>query len=246
MVILHGVLGSSANWKSLANRFGKHRTVYTLDLRNHGQSPWSDKMHYADMADDVAEFIDPLDHASLVLIGHSMGGKVAMAHALQYSDQIDALIVADIAPVTYQHNFTDLIDPMLALDLTAISARSDADEKLSNSVSNQDIRAFLLHNLAYDKKDERWSWRPNLKVIRKAMSRIAGFDISRRGSFDAPALFVFGEQSDYVLAQHHRVIGEYFKRASYEQIADAGHWLHAEQPSAFVRVCERFLSENRG
>lgn len=242
LVILHGLLGSSANWRSLAKRFGQHRAVYSLDLRNHGQSPWSEDMDYALMADDVLEQIDTLDHRRIHLLGHSMGGKVAMELALSSPQSIDSIIVADIAPVAYAHDFDHFIEPMLALDLSMISRRSQADTQLSKRVPDPAIRAFLLHNLNYDKADDRWSWRPNLEVLLNCMPKIIDFDVPLPGVCTCPALFLHGENSNYVLPEHTQTIRFHFPRAKFHQIKQAGHWLHAEQPKAFVQACEAFLS----
>lgn len=242
LVILHGLLGSSANWRSLAKRFGQHRAVYSLDLRNHGQSPWSDTMNYAVMADDVLELIDSLDHQRVCLLGHSMGGKVAMQLALSAPDSIDSIIIADIAPVAYTHDFDHFVEPMLAMDLSSISRRSQADALLRKSIPDAAIRAFLLHNLEYEKSTDRWSWRPNLPVLQDSMSNIIEFDIPLPGVCTCPALFLHGEYSDYIQPQHVQTIRFHFPRASFNEIKQAGHWLHAEQPKAFVRACEAFLS----
>jgi len=242
LVILHGLLGSSANWRSLAKRFGQHRAVYTLDLRNHGQSPWSDEMNYPLMADDVLEFIDSLHHSRICLLGHSMGGKVAMELALSAPDSIDSIIVADIAPVAYQHDFEHFLEPMLAMDLSAINSRNQADQLLSHDVPDAHIRAFLLHNLEFDKASESWSWRPNLPVLLNSMPVITDFDIPQPGVCTRPALFVHGSESKYVLPRHTQTIHFHFPCARLQKIEHAGHWLHAEQPAEFIRVCESFLA----
>ena len=242
LVILHGLLGSSANWRSLAKRFGQHRVVYSLDLRNHGQSPWSENMDYAVMADDVLELIDSLDHQRICLLGHSMGGKVAMELALSSPESVDSIIIADIAPIAYHHDFDHFIEPMLALDLSTISRRSQADKLLSRDIPDPAIRAFLLHNLDYDKAEDCWSWRPNLEVLLDSMPKIIDFDVPFPGVCTRPALFIHGENSDYLLPEHRQTIRFHFPRVSFNEIKHAGHWLHAEQPKAFVQACEAFLS----
>lgn len=242
LVILHGLLGSSANWRSLAKRFGQHRAVYSLDLRNHGQSAWSDRMDYPLMADDVLEVIDSLDHRRICLLGHSMGGKVAMELALSSPESVDSIIIADIAPVAYAHDYEHFIEPMLALDLSMISRRSQADIQLSRNIPDPAIRAFLLHNLKYDKEADHWSWRPNLEVLLNSMPDILDFDIPLPGVCTCPALFVYGENSNYILPKYDQTIRFHFPRASFKEIKQAGHWLHAEQPKAFVQACETFLS----
>ncbi|MCP4009082.1 MAG: alpha/beta fold hydrolase [Proteobacteria bacterium] len=244
LIILPGLLGSSANWQSIAKRMGQRRSVYTLDMRNHGQSPWSDSMNYDTMADDVAEFIESLDHTRICLLGHSMGGKAAMRLALKAPRHIDTLIAADIAPVAYEHDFDDLIKPMLELDLPAFSNRADADVALKLSVPDPHIRAFLLHNLSYDKNSGAYVWRPNLEVLLKSMPVITDFRLTDTELFEKPALFIHGANSDYVTISNKAVITQHFTQTTFVELENAGHWLHAEQPAAFIKSCESFLSHD--
>ena len=242
LVILPGLLGSSANWQSIAKRMGQKRTIYTLDLRNHGQSPWSDTMNYIAMADDVAEFIHTLDHAQICLMGHSMGGKVAMRLAFDAPQLIHSLITADIAPIPYEHDFDDLIEPMIALDLPSYARRSEADAALQASISSPHIRAFLLHNLSFDSAQDSYTWRPNLKTLLASMPAITGFSLSDDDIYTRPALFIHGANSNYVTPAGMKIIQRHYSDASYVKLQNAGHWLHAEQPQAFIEHCEAFLS----
>lgn len=240
LIILHGLLGSSANWQSLAKRFGQNRTVYTLDLRNHGQSPWSNNMTYQAMAADVFEFINSIKHDKITLLGHSMGGKAAMMVALNYPQLLDKLIIADIAPVNYSHDFSQMIKPMLELDLHALQNRKQANIVLQENVPEADIRAFLLHNLAFETKAAQWYWRPNLNSLLINMPEIIAFPASK-SNFNQPALFVHGQLSDYVNAETHPQITSLFSNSLIKPIANAGHWLHAEQANSFVSACESFM-----
>lgn len=242
LVILHGLFGSSANWQSLAKRFGQKRTVYTLDLRNHGRSPWSDTMTYQAMAEDVFSFIEQLDHPHITLLGHSMGGKAAMQMALSYPDSIDALIVADVAPVRYEHDFDQLLNAMLALELDTLSNRTQADTELQTDIPDAGVRAFLLHNLSYDKENQRWAWRPNLNVISDTMENITQFDENEGKRYSKPTLFIHGALSNYVTEDYQPKINKLFPGVEYAKIEMAGHWLHAEQPKYFLNACEEFLS----
>lgn len=244
LVILPGLLGSSANWQSIAKRMARKRSVYALDMRNHGQSPWSETMSYTAMAQDVAGFISGLSHRRVDLLGHSMGGKAAMRLAFDDPQLIDSLIIADIAPVSYKHDFEDLIEAMLTLELTTLKSRSEADRALQDSVSSPAIRAFLLHNLHFDKNGKHYVWRPNLPVLLQNMHHITGFELSGNNVFDKPALFIYGELSDYVTANNRKIIQAHFGQASFTALGNAGHWLHAEQPQAFVSTCEAFLSHD--
>ncbi len=242
IIILPGLLGSSANWQSIAKRMGQRRTVYTLDMRNHGQSPWSDHMNYPAMSDDVAEFISTLDHKKVCLLGHSMGGKVAMRLAFNAPQLIDSLIIADIAPLRYLHDFDDFITAMMNLDLTSFTRRSDADAALATSVDSPPIRSFLLHNLSFEPNRDAYAWRPNLNVLLNAMPEITGFSLSDTDTFNKPSLFIHGANSDYVTPAGKKLISQHFRGASFNKLENAGHWLHAEQPGAFITHCEAFLS----
>jgi pimeloyl-ACP methyl ester carboxylesterase len=244
LIILPGLLGSSVNWQSIAKRLGQNRSVYTLDMRNHGQSPWSDIMDYDSMADDVAEFIESLDHPRINLLGHSMGGKVAMRLALSKPEYIDSLIIADIAPVAYEHDFNELIEPMLALDLSSFKSRAEADAALQVSVADAPIRAFLLHNLTFDKPGGVYIWRPNLAALLENMSAITGFPVYDIEIFEKPSLFIYGANSKYVTPVSQETIVQYFPQTSFTELENAGHWLHAEQPKAFIKACEAFLSHD--
>ncbi len=241
LIILHGLLGSSANWQSLAKRFGQKLSVYTLDLRNHGQSPWSDTMDYPTMATDVAQFIGSLDHRQCYILGHSMGGKVAMQLALNQPNKLDALIVADIAPVAYSHDYDDLIKALLAINLNTLENRAQADDLLKRTIPEVGIRTFLLHNLAFHSDRKQWYWRPNLPVLLSSMDKITSFDERLSKPFDKPTLFIHGANSDYVHPEHFTKIRQLFSQTQIQQLEQAGHWLHAEQPHAFLKACEQFL-----
>jgi esterase len=223
---------------------GQRRTVYTLDMRNHGQSPWSNSMDYLAMTDDVAEFITTLEHETVSLLGHSMGGKVAMRLAFNAPQLIDSLIIADIAPVSYEHDFDDLIAAMINLDLPSIDRRSDADAAMAFSVFSPSIRAFLLHNLKFDTDQSAYKWRPNLNVLLNAMPKITGFSLSETDTFDKPSLFIHGANSNYVTPASKELISQHFLGALFDKLENAGHWLHAEQPGTFIARCEVFLSHD--
>lgn len=241
LIILHGLLGSSANWQSLAKRFAQTNHVYALDLRNHGQSPWSDSMDYASMAEDVLAFIGNIKAASITVLGHSMGGKVAMQLALKYPHVINKLIVADIAPVAYHHDFSPLLNAMQSLNLASLKKRTQADSELSTQIADPAVRAFLLHNLAFF--DGRWFWRPNLEVLLKKQTNILAFDAIQTNNFTQNTLFIHGQNSDYVQTKYYPIINQLFPKYQVETIANAGHWLHAEQPKVFYQACIKFLQD---
>lgn len=242
LLILHGLFGSGRNWTSIAKKLAESRKVLTVDLRNHGESPWHDEMTYAAMADDVLRLIEQEQLEKPVVLGHSMGGKAAMVAALSNPDAIGELIVADIAPVAYGHSHDSYVDAMRAIDLTSIQRRGDADAALEDAVPEAGIRGFLLHNLVLGNEGARW--RPNLEAIADNMPALTDFPIPPASDvFSGPSMFVVGAKSDYVQPEHHATIRQYFPAASILMIADAGHWLHAEKPSQFIDTVASFLTD---
>ena len=243
VLILHGLFGSQKNWGSIAKKLAKKHPVITLDLRNHGQSPHAATMSYPEMAADIIQLLDKLDHSSAILVGHSMGGKVAMSCAMEYSDRIKALCVADIAPVRYQHEFDQIISALQSLPLKKIHSRTDADQFLAETIEQAMLRQFLLQNLVKD--GDQFSWRINLDAIHGEIPVITGFpDYSVGNSFEKNTLFLRGVNSDYVASQYHSVIKERFPSANIRTLPDCGHWLHAEQPGLFYDSLIEFLDEN--
>lgn len=239
VVILHGLLGSARNWTTIGKRLGETYRVFALDLRNHGSSPWNDAMSYDDMAEDVRALIEERALEPATVIGHSMGGKTAMWLALLYRDLVERLVVVDIAPVRYEHSFDDYIDALRGVDLAGATRRSDVEAALAEAIPDQGVRAFLLQNLTRDA--EGFEWRANLDALAMNMDDIIGWPDAGAARFDGPTLFVAGERSDYLLPQHQDRIEELFPNAEISVIADAGHWVHAEQPAAFLDRVQSFL-----
>ncbi len=240
VVILHGLLGSGRNWATLAKRLGRTRRVTTLDLRNHGRSPWSDAMDYDLMAADVQAFIERSNLGPTTVIGHSMGGKTAMRLALLRPALVRRLVVVDIAPVTYTRGFGDYVDAMRRIDVASLPSRNDVDRELAADVPDPAVRAFLLQNL--DRRDAGFAWRPHLAALAEAMPALMAFPIEPGDRFSRPTLFLAGGRSDYLAKPHRDAIPEPFPRAETRTIADAGHWLHAERPAVFMAHLEHFLT----
>ena len=233
LIILHGLFGSSRNWQQLGKRLAAKHQVYLLDLRNHGRSPHDDRMDYERMAEDLAQFVVQHDLSDFHLLGHSMGGKVAMLYALAQGQQVASLTVVDIAPVAYEHDFAEVLAGLKALDLTRLNGRKQADAELARYVKPMGLRQFLLQNLVLEQGV--YHWRIHLAAIEREMSNIAGFP-EASGSYLGTTLFVKGSESDYIGAEHESVIHSYFPYAQIDCIEGAGHWLHAEQPEAFLRM----------
>jgi pimeloyl-ACP methyl ester carboxylesterase len=240
LVILHGLFGSGKNWQSHARQFADQSEVFMVDLRNHGQSFHADEMNYPVMADDVAQLLHRLGLSNCDILGHSMGGKVAMMLALQDPDLVARLIVADIAPVAYFHQYDDLINPILALPLETLESRAQADQLLRQNIPEDQLRAFLLQNLV--REATGWRWRVNWEVIQRDMEWLTGFgELSQDWFIKLPALFLRGEKSDYIGEAEIEVIQQRFQNYRIETIEAAGHWLHAEKPEFFNRLVVDFL-----
>ncbi len=243
VVILHGLFGSARNWHSIAGRLAADGPVHALDLRNHGSSPWSDDVSYTSMAEDVAKFCQSRGIDRAHLVGHSMGGKVAMALSLSRPQQFASLVVIDIAPVTYPPHHEGIIEAMRALPISALSRRAEADERLSATIGDVAIRQFLLQNLVA--KDGRLDWRINLRALDEGMALLSGFpETLVPGSFSAPVLFVAGGKSDYIASVHRSAVRRHFPQAVMETVENAGHWVHAEEPGKVLALLQSFFSSS--
>jgi pimeloyl-ACP methyl ester carboxylesterase len=238
LLIVHGLFGSARNWGAIAKRLAADRQVITVDMRNHGASPWADSHGYDDLADDLDEVIQA-NGGRADVIGHSMGGKAAMALALTAPDRINRLVVGDIAPVAYAHSQSSLVRAMQGLDLTGLASRGEADARLAQTVPEAPVRAFLLQSL--DLKTDPPSWRLNLDVLEREMDRMVGWP-GYDAQFGGPTLFLAGETSDYIRPEYHDAILRLFPNAEFGTVANAGHWLHAENPRGFLEAVTAFLS----
>lgn len=248
LFIIHGLYGSSDNWMKTAKALSGRFRVYSVDLRNHGRSPHSDVHNYEVMRDDLLELLDKLSVKKATLLGHSMGGKVAVCFAGHYPDRVEQLIVADIAPVSYSGTdrekegrayHAEVLEAMMRIDIDSSKSRAEADRKLSETVENRRIRQFLLKNLKRN-KDKSFGWRINLDVLKRELDNIMdginescpGFRIPVTGF---PVLFIRGERSSYIKDEDFPAIRKIFPQAEIITLPGAGHWLHAEKPGEFVR-----------
>jgi len=229
IVIAHGLFGSASNWQSVAKRLAGSYHIYSVDLRNHGQSPHHDDMSYRAMGEDLLKFIDVHCAGRASLVGHSMGGKAAMAAALIGPQQVERLAVIDIAPVTYDSALGQYAKLMQALPLAEIDRRQTADEWLAKEIPEPMIRAFLLHNLRRNEHGE-WHWRLNLTAIVDALPSIAAWP-AFDANFVGPTAFIGGGQSDYLQDRYWSSAAPLFPQAQRQLIAGAGHWVHAEKPA---------------
>lgn len=239
LVIAHGLYGSGRNWGVIARRLADTRDVVAVDMRNHGESPRAASQSYPDMAADLAEVIETLGQPT-DLLGHSMGGKAAMQLALTQGHLLRRLVVADIAPVAYNHDQSQHIHAMRALDLTGLTTRGEADRRLQATVPDPGLRAFFLQSL--DLKAEGGPrWRLNLDVLEAEMAKIVGWP-GTDGVFEGPALFLTGSESTYVKPEYRDAIRTQFPKARFAKLPGAGHWLHADRPREFEAAVRVFLT----
>ena len=243
LVVAHGLFGSGRNFNTLGRRWAESRRVILLDMRNHGASPWADAMGYPEQAADLAEAIDRLAGGRATVLGHSMGGKAAMALGLSRPERVAGLIVADIAPTRYAHTHLPFVQAMRALDLGAVRRRSDADPLLAEGVPDPGLRAFLLQNLVVEEGTARW--RLNLDAIEHEMAALTGWpERWPQDAYRGPALFLHGGASDYLRPEARPTIAELFPAAEIEAVEGAGHWLHAQKPAEFAAAVERWLARH--
>lgn len=249
LIILHGLFGSNRNWHPIARALSDNRTVYSLDLRNHGKSPHSDIIDYPHMAEDVMSFIQSSIRSeinqeptkSVDIIAHSMGGKVAMWLALSYPEMVRKLVVVDIAPVPYKHDFFDVLNAFQSVPLESIQSRQEADQFLAQTIEQEGLRQFLLQNLQF--KEKKYSWRLNLQGIIHSIANITGFpDTKKSEPFSKRVLFIGGGQSDYLSRENQILTRKLFPKATFSMIKPAGHWLHSEQPELFKAMVTPYLS----
>ncbi|MBW8190676.1 alpha/beta fold hydrolase [Neiella marina] len=242
VLLIHGLFGDLNNLGSLARALVEQGfRVIQIDTRNHGASPTLDGMDYLSQAADVKALLAQLKLASVKVVGHSMGGKIAMQLALQQPELIQCLVVADIAPVPYQSHHVQVIKGLRALQQTNTANRKEADALLAQFVDEVGVRQFLLKNLTWS--DAKCQWRLRIEQV------LAGYDDvidwpKTDVSFDGPTLFVKGSESEYILESHRSAIGQHFPAAKARIIQGTGHWLHAQKPADFNRIVSAFLASN--
>lgn len=255
MVIVHGLFGSGDNWMKLARRFASRRRVFLVDLPNHGRSKWTERADYSANAKELAftlerirqqEFAENGGFTGFLLLGHSMGGKAAMALALNLWGDLNppenmpqllsGLVIADIAPTEYPRSHDEIFHALKNISLERLENRKDADRELKQVLQSGVLRAFLLKNL-YRHEDGRFAWKLNLEVLYRDYEDILGFPDTGDAVSSLPVLFLRGGLSNYIVPEQHRdIIWKLFPRARMEEISEAGHWLHAEQPEKVYNI----------
>jgi len=230
LVILHGLFGSSDNWQSHGKRFAEYFRVIMVDLRNHGHSDWSDEFSYDIMVQDVYELFKDLNLNGVILLGHSMGGKVAMRFAQSHEDLLEKLIVVDMGVKSYPPHHQHILQAINTLDLSSIQNRGEAEAHISKFVDSEGVKQFILKNIYWVEKG-KMAWRMNVKVLEEKMDEI--LSSMPEGESFVQTLFIRGELSNYILDEDFSEIESCFPDSEFVTIENAGHWVHAEQPDAF-------------
>ena len=239
-IIIHGFLGMSDNWKTLGLQFVQlGYQIHLLDMRNHGKSFHSDEFNYEIMVEDVKAYVDFHNLQNITLLGHSMGGKIAMLFATTYPEYVEKLIIADIGPKYYAPHHQIILAALNAVDFSKKPNRSEVDEIVSKYITDFGTKQFLLKNV-YWKTPEELGFRFNLPVFNEKISEI-GTALPFENHFDKPVLFLRGDKSNYILDSDFETILHHFPLAIIKTIPNAGHWLHAENPSAFYSEVEKFV-----
>ena len=238
--VLHGVFGSSDNWQTLGKQFAEKYTVYLIDLRNHGNSPHSDEMNYKIMAEDLRELMEDEVLRSIHLVGHSMGGKVAMWFATSYPVLVDHLVVVDISPRSYPPHHQAVLEGFHSLNLSSLQSRKEAEDLLAKKIPDFGVRQFILKNLTRNDSGE-YLWKINLKAI-EANQKQLGEELASDKKFQGETLFIGGSKSDYIQEVDHNKILYHFPQAKIATVPGAGHWVHAEKPAETARLVTDFFS----
>jgi len=242
LVILHGFLGMSDNWKSLGMQYAEEGfEVHLIDLRNHGRSFHSEKFSYEIMVQDLKNYCGAHSLKKIFLIGHSMGGKVAMLFATQYPEKVKKLLIADIGPKEYPPHHHDILNALEKIDLSEIGLRTEADDILSKYLEDEGVRLFLLKNL-FRKTRTEFGWRMNLPILSEKMEAI-GEALPQDAVYNGATLFLRGDKSGYIKDEDKSLIEKHFPDVKIETVREAGHWLHAENPEMFYNLSMKFFKE---
>lgn len=240
LIIMHGLFGMSDNWNTIGKQFAKYCKVHLLDLRNHGRSPHSKEFDYEVMCQDLLKYIKDNNLNKPIILGHSLGGKLAMKFAFTHSNMLEKLIVVDIAPRKYNVDFhQNLLQKLYRLDLNDFVKRSDIEEALSLFIKDAGVRLFLLKNL-YRNEFKEFAWRFNFEVLLEKVINIQD-DSFVDGICNVATYFIRGENSDYINDSDKLIINRFFSNSHIITINGAGHWIHADQPENFYHEVVRLL-----
>ena len=240
MIILHGLLGSLDNWTTVAKKLGEHYKVFTVDQRNHGQSPHDDDIDYDLMSEDLLDFIEEHNIEHPILLGHSMGGKTMMKFALDNPDKLSALISADMSPRTYAVQHDVILDALNSIDFNEVKSRKEAEIILMEKLNDLGTVLFLVKNI-YWKEKEKMAFRFNLSSLRANITTISDWPENHK-IYSGNTLFIRGGNSNYI-EDNEPSIQTQFPNSTLYTIKGVGHWLHAEKPDEFITVVRNFLDE---
>lgn len=238
LIILHGLFGSSDNWYSLSKIFAEHFRVFTIDQRNHGQSPHSDDHTYKLLTEDLEEFVKEHQLGKPIILGHSMGGKTAMNFAIKDPALTGKLIVVDIMPKSYPLHHDHILSGMKSLDLKGLKSRSEAETILARQIPKVDERQFIMKNLARDDQ-QNFEWKINLASLDANIGKM-GEAMQYEGQYTGPTLFIKGAKSNYYRPGDESTVAKYFPNAKWVTM-DTGHWVQAEKPKEFGEIVINWL-----
>ncbi|MDO5619640.1 alpha/beta fold hydrolase [Kocuria sp.] len=242
VVFLHGLMGRGKNFSRFAKELAQECTVLLVDLPNHGSSSWTDSIDYVSMAREVSDAVDAeLGEQPYYLVGHSMGGKVAMTMALTTPQRIIKLMVVDISPVPSWNSggeFPHLLGSLRSVDLEAVANRAEVDEQLAEPIPNPTVRGFLMQNLRF--KDGHFGWQPNLDLLYESLDTIGGFP-EFHTTYDRPVTWVAGSESRYVQDEYRPAMKNLFPQVRKVTVKGAGHWVHSQKPEEFTQLLRHFL-----
>lgn len=241
VIIMHGLFGSLANWRGVGRALSDTYRVVNVDLRNHGHSPHAAGLSYGDMADDILRLMDKLGIERARLMGHSLGGKLAMVLADRDPERVTRLVVVDIAPKRYPPWHQDVFNALNAVDLEKIQSREEARHAMAAHVFSPEVRAFLAANLEFDRGSGRWHWRFNLPELERAYPETSEMP-KLNGFYCGPALFIRGAQSAYIETSDRVIIQRDFPGSCIATLPQAKHWPHIEDPEGFLSAVRRFFS----
>lgn len=241
LIVLHGLFGMSDNWGTFGRSFGEGMPVHALDLRNHGHSFHSDEMSLNAMVHDLDNYLNHHGITSAIILGHSLGGKVAMQYALEHPQGVAKLIVADIAPKAYPPHHHDILQALDAVDMDKMANRADVQQELQKYIHDVGVLQFLLKNV-YRSNGSKLDWRFNLDVLKDKYEDFITPDITASGVYGGPTLFLSGERSNYILPTDEPRIHELFPNAQILPISNSGHWVQAENPKEFNERVMAFLA----
>lgn len=233
LMILHGLFGFSDNWQTHAKKLSEYYRVILVDLRNHGHSDWSEEFSYEIMADDVMELCDELNLSELILVGHSMGGKVAINFAQKHEDLLEKLVIVDMGTKGYPMHHDHILQGIHSVKLEGVSSRREAATQMNEYIESEGIKQFLLKNL-YWKEKGQLAWRMNVDVLEREMPNILGQMADDEVMI--PTLFIRGELSNYILDEDIEDLENQFPDSEVITVPNAGHWVHAESPGEFIDI----------